>query len=49
MHTQEKETKGKRKEEEEKYYKTAHMYVLCKKSLLKYHFSLIYKEIQHNI
>jgi hypothetical protein len=29
----------KKKDEEEKYYKTALVYVLCKKSVATYHFS----------
>jgi hypothetical protein len=29
----------KKKDEEEKYYKTALVYVLCKKNVSKYHFS----------
>jgi hypothetical protein len=28
----------KSRDEEEKYFKTAHMYILCKKTVSKYHF-----------
>jgi hypothetical protein len=35
LHTQERETKRKRKDREEKYYKIVTVYILCKKKCLK--------------
>jgi hypothetical protein len=35
----EREIKEKNRDEDEKYYKTGHMYILCKKTVSKYHFS----------
>jgi hypothetical protein len=38
----EREIKEKNRDEDEKYYKTGHVYILCKKTVSKYHFSKIY-------